>query len=233
MQKIFSLGRSKILFLLFVAWSAVLIYRLFELSVIQREKYLEEGRRLAFRKAVIPASRGKFFDRDGIQLAWTERCYDLAVKGDRGLQGKKKERILQMLEEIISGDLKMQGNVFDDDKGGVVVRNLSPETMDTIRERMSGIASFVVKPRLERRYVDYREVRELLGNVRKTENGGMTGFSGLEKENDAALSGTDGEYSVMIDRNGNIIRGTLNLEKEMLPGKDIYLESSIGEILGQ
>ena len=127
----------------------------------------------------------------------------------------------------------MQGNVFDDDKGGVIVRNLSPETMDTIRERMSGIASFVVKPRLERRYVDYREVRELLGNVRKTENGGMTGFSGLEKENDAALSGTDGEYSVMIDRNGNIIRGTLNLEKEMLPGKDIYLESSIGEILGQ
>lgn len=234
MQKIFSLGRSKILFLLFVVWSAILIYRLFELSVIQREKSLVEGRKLTCRKAVIPASRGKFFDRNGVQLAWTERCYDLVVKGDGGFKGKKRERALQMLEEIVSEDITTRGNVSDDDTtGGIIIRNLSPETMDKIRVSMNGVASFIMKPRLERRYVDYSEVRKLLGDVRKTENGGMTGLSGLEKENDAALSGTNGEYSVMIDRSGNIIRGTLNIDKEMLPGEDVYIELSIGEIIGQ
>jgi cell division protein FtsI/penicillin-binding protein 2 len=87
-----------------------------------------------------------------------------------------------------------------------------------------------IVPRLERRYVDYPEVRKVLGKV-GIRDGKYHGIEGVEQEYDSELIGEDGIYVVMLDRYRNWIPGTWKLKAEMQPGKDVKLENSLEDII--
>jgi cell division protein FtsI/penicillin-binding protein 2 len=95
---------------------------------------------------------------------------------------------------------------------------------------MSKYSGVKIIPRLERRYVDYPEVRKFLGKV-VINNGKCYGLDGAERDYDSELNGIDGVYVVMLDRYRKWIPGTWKLKTEMLPGKDVMLENSIEDII--
>lgn len=229
-DSVFSDGRAKFLFGFFLVWGAFMSLRLAEIGIINRDKNIALCEKLARRKGVIQAPRGRILDRNGVVLAWSERRYDLIVDKQFLRNSQVSEKLKRIKDKIESEGWATKRDMIFEDATTVQIRNLSPEAMDYIRE-VAGISkAFKISPRLERKTVDYPEVRKLIGQTIQGK-GGMRGISGMEEEWDIELSGMPGEYSVMLDRFGKIIEGTFKIEKPVTAGTDVNLELSLSEII--
>ncbi len=101
----------------FLVIGGVLIYRCFDLQIVQGEKYLEEFVLSTEKTRDIPSSRGKIYDRNGNLLAYNELAYSVKIEDtfDSGSQKNKKlnqtiSDLLQLLHknnELISSDFKI------------------------------------------------------------------------------------------------------------------------------
>ncbi len=216
-------NRNRIILTVFIIWAFVITFRLFYYTSYSREHYLEEGNRNAWRNGTIPAARGRILDKDGLPLAWTRRYHDLVIEVYPDLC-----RTNSVLVREING--KMHGLIPDEKKEKYVKKGLSPSEISLLRGYMEKYRGVKITPRLERIYVDYPEVRRILGKV-DVYNGRYCGLDGVEQEYDSELNGTDGMYVVMLDRYRNWIPGTWKSKTEMLPGKDVMLEKSLEDIL--
>ncbi|HBC87714.1 MAG TPA: hypothetical protein DCZ94_12215 [Lentisphaeria bacterium] len=224
-------NRNKIIIAVFIAWACLITFRLFNYTVYSRDHYLEEGNRHALRSGIIPAARGKILDRNGQVLAWTQRYNDLVVETYPGI-------CLANTAVIKELQGKIKGLSPDKEKEKYIKRNLLPSEIYALKDYLSRYQGIRIVPRLERRYVDYPEVRKILGTVDSYEERDygvvrIFGVSGTERKYDQHLKGMDGEYEVMQDRNRNWIPGTWKLKTEMRPGDDIRLESSLEEIISR
>ena len=75
------------------------------------------------------------------------------------------------------------------------------------------------------------EIRRMVGQIGYRRDV-MYGVTGAEKEYDVELSGTPGEYEVMLDRRRNWITGTWKLLVPSIPGEDVKLNVSLRDLLG-
>jgi cell division protein FtsI/penicillin-binding protein 2 len=216
-------NRNRIIIAVFIVWAFFITFRLFYYTSYSREYYLEEGNRNAWRSGTIPAARGRILDKNGLPLAWTRRYHDLVIEVYPDLC-----RPNSMLVNELNG--KIQGLSPDEKKEKYVKKGLSPSEISLLRDYMSKYSGVKIIPRLERRYVDYPEVRKFLGKV-DINNGKCYGLDGAERDYDSELNGIDGVYVVMLDRYRKWIPGTWKLKTEMLPGKDVMLENSIEDII--
>jgi cell division protein FtsI (penicillin-binding protein 3) len=216
-------NRNRIIIAVFIVWAFFITFRLFYYTSYSREYYLEEGNRNAWRSGTIPAARGRILDKNGLPLAWTRRYHDLVIEAYPDLC-----RPNAMLVNELNG--KIQGLSPDEKKEKYVKKGLSPSEISLLRDYMSKYSGVKIIPRLERRYVDYPEVRKFLGKV-VINNGKCYGLDGAERDYDSELNGIDGVYVVMLDRYRKWIPGTWKLKTEMLPGKDVMLENSIEDII--
>ncbi len=217
--------RTFIILLLFSLWTAALAVLLFYHGVVRRDTLLQEGIRLAWRTGKIPAGRGRILDRNGRALAWTERYFDLVVdKGELVGRHRDAAKVMASLSEKFPSLSRVEGaeNLYR-------AKGLSPSEMDSLGDYISRYSGIRISPRLERKYVDYENVRRQLGKTASID-GVLSGIDGIEKERDAELRGEDGIYMVMLDRYGRIIKGSSKVKKEMLPGKDVVLDKSIEEM---
>ena len=216
-------NRNRIIIAVFIIWAFFITFRLFYYTSYSREYYLEEGNRNAWRNGTIPAARGRILDKNGLPLAWTRRHHDLVVEVYPDLC-----RANSALVNELKG--KIHGLTPDEKKEKYVKKGLSPSEISSLRDYTTKYRGVKIVPRLERRYVDYPEVRKFLGKV-DTYNGRYYGLDGVEKKYDSELNGTDGIYIVMLDRYRNWIPGTWKLKTEMQPGKDVMLENSLEDII--
>jgi cell division protein FtsI/penicillin-binding protein 2 len=216
-------NRNRIIIAVFIVWAFFITFRLFYYTSYSRDYYLEEGNRNAWRSGTIPAARGRILDKNGLPLAWTRRYHDLVIEVYPDLC-----RPNSMLVNELNG--KIQGLSPDEKKEKYVKKGLSPSEISLLRDYMSKYSGVKIIPRLERRYVDYPEVRKFLGKV-DINNGKCYGLDGAERDYDSELNGIDGVYVVMLDRYRKWIPGTWKLKTEMLPGKDVMLENSIEDII--
>ncbi len=224
-------NRNRIIVILFISWACLITLRLFNYTVYSRDHYLEEGNKRALRAGVIPAARGKILDKNGQTLAWTQRYYDLVVETYPGLCQSNTELVKEL-------QAKIKGLVQDRDAEKYLKKNLDPQEILLLKDYLNRYQGIKIVPRLERQYVDYPEVKKMLGKVDSYEDNvsgtvKMFGVSGLEKKYDQRLKGIDGEYEVMQDRNRNWIPGTWKLKSDMCPGEDVRLECSIEELIGK
>lgn len=216
--------RSRTVLFLLIAWATLVSFMLFHYSVGSRGKYLEMGDKLAWKEGTVPASRGRILDKDGKPLAWTEKYFDLFLYDTKKMNIERENEILRELGGLLSVEPRKIN-----EENILLKRNLSPEDIIMLEMLITKFPELKIIPRDERRCIDYNRVRSLVGNV-KAENGLISGVSGLEREYDTVLSGSDGTYVVMLDKEGTWVRGTWKILKKPRPGKDLILQQSVEEL---
>lgn len=78
-EKLFK-DRQRVIMVLMIAFSVILILRLFVLQIIHGEDYQNSYNLLVERKETIEASRGRIFDRNGKLLAYNDLSYDVTIQ---------------------------------------------------------------------------------------------------------------------------------------------------------
>jgi cell division protein FtsI/penicillin-binding protein 2 len=106
---------------------------------------------------------------------------------------------------------------------------ISPEKILALEPLLIKFPDLKIYPRVERKVVDYMEVRNYIGRV-ELKDGNQRGVSGFEKEYDSILAGAGGIYEVMLDRHKNWVQGTWALKRKAVPGNDVKLNVSLEEI---
>ena len=97
--------RLMILTAIFIALGAVLIYRVFDLQIVNGETYLNDFRLKTTKVRTLPGTRGNIYDRNGNYLAYNELAFNVTIE-DVYESGKNKNaqlnetiyKLIQMIE---------------------------------------------------------------------------------------------------------------------------------------
>ena len=216
--------RSRTVLFLLILWAGLASAMLFHYSVSARGKYLDMGDKLAWKEGTIPAPRGRILDKDGKALAWTEKYFDLLLISTRNMNIQRENEILSELAGLLVSEPRKI-----DEETVLLKKNLSPEEIVLLDMVIGKYPELKIASRNERRYIDYSRVRTILGNV-KVEDGRLSGTCGLEHKYDKMLSGSEGFYVVMLDKQGGWVRGTWKLLRKPRQGNDLILEKSVEEL---
>jgi cell division protein FtsI/penicillin-binding protein 2 len=217
--------QADIIILCLAAWAVVCIAVFFYYAVIARTEYIRLGNRIASRELLYYPERSKILDKNGVVLAWSEKYYDLYYNNLTGTP-KRVEIIYEKVKKIFPHVQKPSVN----DVHAIMLRALQPRQILALEKAIYLFQELQIEPRIERKVVDYPEIRTYVGNV-KFEKGRLIGVSGLEKTYNEVLSGSPGRYRIMLDRNKNWIKNSGKSIKLAISGKDIKLNLSLEEIL--
>lgn len=94
----FITSRLFVLTLVFCALAAILIFRIFNLQIIEGEKYLNEFLLKTEKNREIASTRGNIYDSKGVLLAYSELAY--SVKIEDVFEGSKKNRNIALNDTI-------------------------------------------------------------------------------------------------------------------------------------
>lgn len=86
---------------MFIAMAAILIYRLFDLQIVNGESYLENFSLMIKKEKVIAGTRGSIYDRNGNILAYNELAYSVIIEDVYESDSTKNERINTTLAKVI------------------------------------------------------------------------------------------------------------------------------------
>lgn len=90
--------------LFFLCLSGVLVYRLFNLQIINGEKYQSSFQYKSLKTVSVKATRGKIFDCNGKLLAYNESSYNLSFTSNADLTeaaDKKNMSVNELRNEIV------------------------------------------------------------------------------------------------------------------------------------
>lgn len=101
--------RLMLLALMFIGLGSIMIYRVFELQIVQGEEYLDTFRLKTTKVRNLASTRGNIYDRNGERLAYNELAYNVTIE-DVYESGKNKNaslnhtihQLIRMIED--SGD---------------------------------------------------------------------------------------------------------------------------------
>ncbi len=93
-------SRLLLLFIVFVGMAAILIYRLFDLQIVNGESYLNNFRLMIQKEKVIEGTRGNIYDRNGNLLAYNELAYSVTIE-DVYESGSGREKLNTTLYKLI------------------------------------------------------------------------------------------------------------------------------------
>lgn len=177
----------------FLAFFALLAARLVQVQIIDAERYEQLARKQYETKVVLPAARGKVYDRSGNILV--SNAMFVSYGADPKMVGKQASQVAEEFARVFGKPkshylekLRTEGRFV------WLERLVSPELAKRIRrERLEG----VVRLDEPKRLYHYGEVGGPLVGFTDIDNKGL---SGIELEYDRVLRGTDG-YMVM-ERDG-------------------------------
>lgn len=93
--------RLLILFILIVAFGAVLIHRVFDLQIVNGESYLQDFQMTIEKNRNIRAARGNIYDRNGELLAYNELAYSVTIEDVYESGSGKNEKLNATISELI------------------------------------------------------------------------------------------------------------------------------------
>ncbi|MBN1864150.1 MAG: hypothetical protein JW808_04555 [Victivallales bacterium] len=216
--------RARLLLFFLFLWAALVAAHLFYYSVWDRHDPLQKGKLLSEKIGVIPARRGRILDSDMHPLAWSERHFDLILSTSPEIPGRRKRMLLKL------------GNIFPD------IRLPENDTEECIREGITPLQQIEcfelsrsfpeldLRSRVSRAGTGIPAIERMIGET-ATRNESLFGVSGLEKQHNEHLRGTNGYYKVMANRFGRWIPGTWQEISPPRHGKDLVLEISVAEII--
>lgn len=115
-------SRLLLLFIIFIGMASILIYRLFDLQIVNGASYQENFRLMIEKEKIIPGTRGNIYDRNGNILAYNELAYSVTIE-DVYESGKTKNealnttlyRLIHMIEQNGDSIVSDFGIVLDED----------------------------------------------------------------------------------------------------------------------
>lgn len=244
MVKIIMEDRLKVFKIILIIIFVLLIFRSFQLQVIDGDYYynLSEGNRTSFRP--INAPRGKIIDSDGDILVNNKLSHNLYLLPNEIPPNIKVDSLLSSIANLTSMSYDMLKNNYNFSKQKVnnresliLKRNISKEDVVILLENKDELPGILVKESSMRDYVYEELASHIIGYVgeiskaelRKYQSQGinsyhvqdMIGKSGLEKEYESYLKGVDGIRQIEVNNRGEKVQelGT----KPPLPGNNIII----------
>jgi len=216
--------RGRKLVLLFMAWLAIIVWRLAEFTIIDRDRFLLAMQQESSVSGQIPPRRGRLLDRNGQPLAWSTRHFQVHWQVPADVQSAAQHSVainnaLQL--RLHAGNLPLGTRL-------PLLQDISADQALAVEALQKRGISVILSSYFVRNYIsDNPAILRILGSVR-SENGMEVGVSGLEKQHDTLLRGNPGHYHVLLDRYGNWIAATWTETQKMHPGYDVYLRIALG-----
>ncbi|GAB6073833.1 penicillin-binding protein 2 [Nautilia lithotrophica] len=214
--------RTKIVLSIIFLFYALLIYRVYELSVVSNQKYTKLSLQNKQKEILIPPIRGIIYDRNSKPVAYNELRFDIALKPHL-----KKTELTEALNEInetlndvnISKlyDIYNKENSPYNHKPIVLLQYLKEDLIYKIQPFLSLNENIIITPSYLRKY-PYREIlSNVLGYVSKAnvkdlqrnktiELTQISGKRGVEKYYDDILQGIPGKKKVIVNAKNEILK---------------------------
>jgi stage V sporulation protein D (sporulation-specific penicillin-binding protein) len=206
--------RFKVLVYLFFLWGVIILARTFYLGVIKRDDILFLAHKIAKVNGKLPSNRGKILSKDGKVLVASKNSFNLMLQANDVILSIDEE---YKLSKIIGP--------FNIDDSLVLKKNLSVKEVVQLEEIVK--SGFPVKIKIISQRVIYpsKAVEYFVGIQQDN-----IGISGWEKEYDSVLKGTNGQFTVLLDRRRNWIASSFKVLKHKIKGKDVTIPYTLAEI---
>ena len=219
MQKIEK--RAKILLNIFLIWGVCIILYLFYHAVITPKKYLNKSKSFSTQSGVIPAPRGKIYDKNKKLLAWSVWKYNVMFDG---INIRKTTEVADKLKQLLNDS----GVNCKLENGSMIVGNLTLEQLGMTIE-LGLLKDMKITAIPSRKYLNNKTLNEYIGRTVYEKND-LLGVSGIEKIYNDHLTGTPGKFRVMKDKNGKWLKSSWQEIIQMKPGEDLYLNKTYHEM---
>lgn len=212
----------------------IIVIRLFHLQILHGKRYARLSDRNRIRKIILPAPRGKIFDRNGILLADTRPTWTVSV-----IPTEITDSSLLFLSKIINQpfeELKRRLEPIMAYTSPVnVSRNVPFEIIAKIEENNFRLPGVLVRVDYVRHYPFRNLYAHSIGYVAEVSQEELThdstyrsldyiGKMGIEARYEKQLRGRDGYQYIEVDARGREIGPISEKRPEpYLPGKDIFL----------
>ncbi|MDE6055813.1 MAG: penicillin-binding protein, partial [Lachnospiraceae bacterium] len=94
-------SRLLLLFIIFVSMAVLLIYRLFDLQIVNGESYVDNFRLMIQRERITEGTRGNIYDRNGNLLAYNELAYSVTIEDVYESGSTRNEKLNETLYKLI------------------------------------------------------------------------------------------------------------------------------------
>lgn len=213
-----SVWRLRLAAVLFAAATLLMVGRLFDLHVFDRDFYQRHGDARAIRTETIEAHRGMIVDRNGHPLAVSTPLESICANPKTVLAAAERIPELARVLEINPRELrdKLQAGAAANREFLYLRRQLPPDVASSILElKVPGIYS---RTEYRRYYPDGEVTAHVLGFTNVDDHG----QEGVELAFDGHLRGQDGKRKVLQDRRAEPIR-ELSRIKDPRPGGELRL----------
>ncbi|MGC8797361.1 MAG: penicillin-binding protein 2 [candidate division WOR-3 bacterium] len=226
--------RLKRLTLILITLLLMLGSRLGQLQILQGKRYARLSDRNRIRKIILPAPRGKIFDRNGVLLADTRPTWSVSV-----VPTEINDSALIILSAIINQPfdaLKRRLKPVAAFPSPVnILRNAPFEMIARIEENNFRLPGVIVRVDYVRHYPFHNLYAHSIGYVAEITDEELSrdtsyrpldyiGKTGIEARYEKQLRGRDGYQYVEVDARGREIGPIPEKRPEpSVPGKDIYL----------
>ncbi|MBQ8254600.1 MAG: stage V sporulation protein D, partial [Clostridia bacterium] len=211
-------GRSMIILMCFMAFWCVLIFRLFQLQIIDYDKYQNKVINNIQRYTTLKAERGEIYDKNMNKLASNYTVYRIFISPRDIDKNGNAELVSKGLSEILGVDydkryaLPQKTHRADE----TVLKKATEEKADAVRAFILA-NDLKLQVHLEAGSSRFYPFSSLAANVIGVV-GTDQGLSGLELEYNSFLRGESGKYITSKDAQGG-----------QMPGKyDTYIDASNG-----
>jgi len=222
--------RGKFVLFLLLAAFVLLAGRAFHLQVMSRDFLQRKGEQRYERNLILPAMRGKIFDRSGeVVLASSVPARAIwAIPEDAKILSDKEIAQLAKLLDMTPGQLRTRLEISDKTPGGnadknfvYLKRQVSLARAESIKQlKLPGIHQLA---ETRREYPEGELTASILGFT-DTED---RGIEGVELAFDALLSGQPGSRHVIKDRLGRVVED-VSASVPAVHGADVRLSIDVG-----
>lgn len=241
-------NRSNILFYFTIILLGLLALRLFQLQVLEHQKYKVLAKNNTTRTAITRAPRGIIYDRHGNILATSKQSLSVIVYPAILRKKKDKETVADLLSRFIDMSFEDLNKLFEEMDPTTPLpltldNDVSIETAIRIFENQKQLPGIAVENQATRYYPHHEVVGHLLGYVGQINSeelrqgrsrglglGDIVGKEAIEKIYDERLQGVNGEARVSVDRHGRSLKegeGQKKIIKNAVKGEDIKLTIDI------
>ena len=231
------LRRARVVFIVCAALAGLLLFYYWKVQILDHEKYwtLAEANRTRVR--VLTAPRGLIRDREGGILADNTAGFRVSLDrenaADPAASVAALSRLLELDPAVLKDRLAATGELAAF-QPVVVKDNLTLEEVSRLESRRLELPEVIVEAEPKRSYPGHRFAAHVLGYLQimtpedlqsplgeRHRPSDMAGKTGIERQYDGLLTGTDGTLYEVVDSLGRA-RGEIS-RREPIPGRDLWL----------